>query len=360
MRYYLLMKGMSNKFDFRLRMVQLAQRRGISEAARVYGTTRVTVRKWVYRYESEGLDGLRDRSRAPHVIPHKMSERQEERVRELRRRHRGWGARRLKERYGLAGSYGAIHRVIKQAGLVRRKKKRWRKRKDLRELKKKMAPFAKQQVDTKDLSDICTYWPMMKELDLPRFEYSHRDMGTGAVFYAYADRNNSMYARLFACYMIEHLERYNIDISSVVWQTDNGSEYIGSVNKRKQGTSAFELELSRAGITHARIPPRCSHWQGDVETFHRIVEDEFYDIEGYASLDEFLGKSWAYQIYFNYFRKNRWRDNRAPVEILREKDRGIDPGVLNLPPIRLESLVDSYYPTGYHLPVPARSSLKVA
>jgi len=354
MRYYFLVKDMSNKFNFRLRMVQLAQKTSISEAARVYGTTRRTVRKWVYRYKAEGLEGLRDRSRAPHVIPHKMPGQAEERIRELRERHRRWGARRLKERYGLTGSYSAIHRVIKQAGLVKRKKKRWRKRKDLRELKKKMVPFEKGQVDTKDLSDILMYWPMMKELGLPRFEYTYRDMATGATFYAYADRNNSTHARLFASYVIEHLSRYNVEVSSVIWQTDNGSEYIGSVNKREEGTSAFEMELSRAGITHERIPPRCPHWQGDVESFHRIVEDELYDTEEYSCSDHFLGKAWAYQIYFNYFRKNRWRDNKAPAEIVREKDPRSDPGVLNLPPTRLEILLDNYYPTGYHLPAPAR------
>jgi hypothetical protein len=56
------------------------------------------------------------------------------------------------------------------------------------------------------------------------------------------------------------------------------------------------------------------HLQGDVEAFHRIVEDELYEIESYDNRIEFLGKVYAYQLYFNYIRKNRYRDNKSPVE----------------------------------------------
>jgi len=76
---------------------------------------------------------------------------------------------------------------------------------------------------------------------------------------------------------------------------------------------------------------------GDVETFHRIVEEELYEVEGYDNQIEFLGKAYAYQLYFNYLRKNRYRDNKSPVEILKERFPNIDEGVLNLPPIRLSS-----------------------
>lgn len=171
MRYYEIIKHMSTKFDLRLRMVELAEGKGISEAARVYATTRKGVRKWVKRYREHGLRGLMDESRAPKRIPHKMSGEEEQRIKALRERHPGWGARRLKERYHLKGSYMAVHRVIRHSGLIKKKKKRWRKRKDLRELKKKMSPFEKGQIDTKDLGDILNYWPMMRRLGLPRFEY---------------------------------------------------------------------------------------------------------------------------------------------------------------------------------------------
>jgi transposase len=354
MKYYNLIREMS-RYNLRFYLVRKALKTSITEAARSYGTTRKTVRKWVRRYERDGLRGLKDRSRAPHCIPHKMGEEDEDRIVELRKRHRSWGARRLKERYGLTGSYTAIHRVIRQHGLVRKKRRRWRKRKDLSRLKQQMGLFERSQVDTKDLSDIYQYWPYMRSLGLPRYQYTLRELSTGAAFYAYANNNTSTNASLFARYVVAHLREYGIDPTQMRWQTDNGSEYIGKSMKRINRQSAFEKVLSEQGITHGRIPPRASYLQGDVETFHRICEDELYDIENYDNGVQFYGKAYAYQLYFNHVRKNRYRGNKSPFDILKERFSEAQEGIFNLPPINLEMLFDLYYNTqgGYHVPKPA-------
>jgi transposase-like protein len=74
MKYYEAMRGMSrNKFDVRLKMVKIAKNRRISEAARIFETTRNTVRKWLVRYREEGLSGLKEKSRAPKSIPQKAA-----------------------------------------------------------------------------------------------------------------------------------------------------------------------------------------------------------------------------------------------------------------------------------------------
>ena len=356
MQYYQIIKGMSSKFNHRLKMIECALQHGISSASREYETTRKTVRKWVVRFKQEGLDGLKEKKRAPKHIPHKLKPEDEAKIIQLRQSHPSWGSRRLIDRYHVKGSHNAVNRVIKQNGLIKPKRKRWRKRKDLSELKKKMKFFENSQIDTKDLSDIYQYWPFMRRLRLPRFEYTLRELSTGTCFFAYADRNNSTYASYFAQYVIEHLKSYGIKTACIIWQTDNGSEFIGSVRKKINRPSAFEKELKANLIEHGRIPPRSPHLQGDVESFHRIVEDELYEIESYANGIEFLGKVYAYQLYFNYLRKNRYRDNKSPVEILRERFPHIDEGVLNLPPIRLETLLPLSYKKkdkgGYHVPIP--------
>lgn len=368
MKYYQIIKNMSNKFNFRFSMVQYALQNGISEAAREYKTTRKTVRKWVQRFKQEGLEGLKDRKKAPKHIPHKLKPEDEDQIIEFRQKHPSWGSRRLIDRYHVKGSHGSVNRVIKQNGLIKPKKKRWRKRKDLSELKKKMNLFENNQVDTKDLSDICQYWPYMKRLGLPRYEYTLRELSLGATFYAYANENNSTYASLFAYYVIEHLKSYGINTSSITWQTDNGSEFIGNVRKKINRLSAFQEELKANHIEHGRIPPRCSYLQGDVETFHRIIEDELFEVESYTNPIEFLGKSYAYQLYFNYLRKNRYRENKSPVQILKQRFPQVDPGILNLPPIRLEILFPFCYngkrktkplstlQGGYHVPIPVHEN----
>ena len=351
MGYYWIIRRMSNKFDYRLKMVQHAQMHDISKAAKAFDTTRKTVRKWLRRYEYAGLEGLRDFSRAPKSIPHKMSVEDESNVVSLREKHKNkWGAIRLKDRYKLPGSHTAIHRVMKQRGLVKKKQRKWRKRKNLSKLKRKLKLFEKNQVDVKDLSDILTYWPLMKRLGLPRYEYTWRDLSVGAGFISYANECNGTYAKTFAEYVIEHLISYGIDPEEIEIQTDNGTENVGHVNAKPGYRSAFQKVLDFYKAEHKRIPPRHCWKQGDVETFHNLIEEELFDIEVFANEAEFLGKSYAYQLYFNYVRKNRYRGNVTPVEELKERFPDTGMGILNLPPVRLEVLFNASFKGGYHVP----------
>lgn len=154
--------------------------------------------------------------------------------------------------------------------------------------------------------------------------------------------------------MKEHLRAIlnllSLDTATIQYQIYNGSEFIGSVNKRINRVSAFEKALKEYNIHHGRIPPRSSYLQGDVEIFHRIIEDELYDIEDYKNPAEFLGKAYAYLLYFDYIRENRWRDNKSPLQLLRERAPELDEQILNLPPIRLEMLLEEESNGGYHVP----------
>ena len=62
-----------NKHNYRYEMVRHALQYNVSAAAKEYKTTRITVRKWKKEYLAKGIGGLKDKSRAPHNIPHKMS-----------------------------------------------------------------------------------------------------------------------------------------------------------------------------------------------------------------------------------------------------------------------------------------------
>ena len=66
-----------------------------SELCRRYSISRPTGHKWLARYRAEGLDGLKDRSHRPRSCPHATPEAVIERILEVRR-HRGWGARKLR------------------------------------------------------------------------------------------------------------------------------------------------------------------------------------------------------------------------------------------------------------------------
>lgn len=176
MTYYQVMRKMANAFDLRLRRVRMAEEEGISATARYDRTTRKTVQKWVGRYRKGGLGALQDRSRAPHRIPHRIPREPERKIVRLRKNYAAWGPKRLKTYFGLPCSEGAIHRVLKQNGLIKRRKKKWRKGRDVRQLKAALKPFEKVIVDGKHPNDIEHYWPQRSA-----FELMARFLGVGQV-----------------------------------------------------------------------------------------------------------------------------------------------------------------------------------
>jgi hypothetical protein len=123
---------------------------------------------------------------------------------------------------------------------------------------------------------------------------------------------------------------------------------IGS-NEKKKGKSAFVETLERFGVEHRRIPPRACTWQSDVEAFHKTIEEEFYDGEDYKDFLEFKAKAYAYEFYFNFKRKNRYKGWKTPVEILEENGGNISPQVFNLRAIILNNYLDNYIKSGYHV-----------
>jgi len=70
----------------------------MAELCRYYGVSRVTGYKWLERYETGGLEGLRDLSRAPHCHPNEVPDEMEELVIALREQHPSWGAPKIRER----------------------------------------------------------------------------------------------------------------------------------------------------------------------------------------------------------------------------------------------------------------------
>jgi Homeodomain-like domain len=60
-----------------------------------YGVSRKTGYKWVARYEREGPDGLRARSRAPHYCPHRIAADVAAAICAGRRQHPSWGPEKI-------------------------------------------------------------------------------------------------------------------------------------------------------------------------------------------------------------------------------------------------------------------------
>ena len=66
-----------------------------TELCERFGISRKKGYKWRERYESGGLDGMKDRSRAPHHHPGAVVEPIADLIVQARRKHPSWGPRKL-------------------------------------------------------------------------------------------------------------------------------------------------------------------------------------------------------------------------------------------------------------------------
>jgi transposase InsO family protein len=67
----------------------------MTELCERFGISRKTGYKWADRYDHEGIEGLKDRSRAPRRCPQGTPEEIQEKLLDLRRSHPTWGPRKL-------------------------------------------------------------------------------------------------------------------------------------------------------------------------------------------------------------------------------------------------------------------------
>lgn len=279
--YFELYRMKTDRHWLHQKLVAHARHHGIKDAARSFGCSRNTVRKWLRRHQPGKPSALAECSRRPHRCPHQTSPAHEGVVVRLRRRT-GFGAERLKREFAL------------------------------RQIKKTWPLFGQLVADAKYLQDIPYYWPQMTRLRLPRFQYTVREPVSGLCFTGYADELSKSYTTLLAEQVSAHLAWHGVDLRRVTWQTDNGSEF--QQNQQQQGLPAAVRAL---GSDHRYIPPKAYTWQSDVETVHRLVEDEFFDRESFADRIQFWAKVRTYWHYFNLARPNRGKEWQTPLQILR-------------------------------------------
>ncbi len=85
-----------------------------------------------------------------------------------------------------------------------------------------------------------------------------------------------------------------------------------------------------------RIPPAAHTYQSDVETVHRLEEDEFFDLEDFSSRGDFLVKVHTYQLYFNLARPNSHKQNQSPWQIIEQLAPRSPLELRLLPPVFLD------------------------
>lgn len=117
--------------DERVRFIGLWQEgeHTMFELAELFGVSRKTCYKWIYRYQKEGPSGLDDRSRSPRQHPATIDPAVIQQVIGLRQQHTNWGPRKLhaylmrKARDVDWPAPSTIGKYLKRAGISVRKRR---------------------------------------------------------------------------------------------------------------------------------------------------------------------------------------------------------------------------------------------
>lgn len=299
--------------EIRLRAVA-AVRDGaaVVDVAEQFGVTRQTVTAWRRRYEADGLEGLRDRSRRPHSSPHRIPAAVEALICELRREHRRWGARRIAFELRRVGqqnppSRSTVHRVLVRNGLVdpqdqqhKRVYKRW-----AREV-----PMHLWQLDLvggvhlvggreckilTGIDDHSRFVVVATVLEVP---------SGPAVVDAF----------------IAAMGRWGVPVEVL---TDNGKQFTGKFTRPLPVEVLFERTCREYGIAARLTKRRSPTTTGKIERFHRTLRRELLDEVGaFSSVEDAQAALDEWVQAYNTQRPHQSLDMQAPAALFRPGPTG--------------------------------------
>ncbi|MCX4635013.1 IS481 family transposase [Streptomyces sp. P9-2B-2] len=295
----------------------------VSLTCRYYGISRNCFYKWQRRYQDEGIEGLRDRSSAPHHSPNATDADIVNKIVYLRQNYH-FGPMKIRmylQRYhDIEITCSAVYRILKRLGLNRLPASQRYKRHDRRYTRyEKQLPGNRVQIDVKFIEPIGAPAPTAQQPapvvgTMPKarrrakyYQFTAIDDCTRLRVLRIYPRCDQKTAIQFLDYVLERLP-FRVEVI----QTDNGAEF----------QSAFHWHALDKGIAHTYIKPASPHLNGKVERSHRIDAEEFYRmlagvvIDDTGKLNEKL-REW--EDYYNYHRPHGALDGLTPYERLKQK-----------------------------------------
>jgi transposase len=298
--------------------IHLEQRVPITEIAKLSGYHRDTLYIWKKNYLGKGIEGLLDKSKAPHTHPNEYSDEIKERIKELRlekdnRRIPGPKTirTRLKNRCGIVISRSGIAGFLCREGLINQIISRRIKNKKERIKKCRIhEPGEMIQLDVKyAFKSFANSW---------FYQYSTIDYVSGAAYGSIYEIQSNLEGVLF---VNSALRFYPFKISGI--QTDNHStftnRYTGyekSVDPLNPRLHCFDLNCQKHGISHYLIEKGKPCQNGKVERFHRVCEEEFYQREIFKDLNSARKKFRDFLYYYNNEREHQGLNDLTPLQKL--------------------------------------------
>lgn len=280
----------------------------IAMTCRYFGITRPTYYNWLRRYEAEGVDGLRDRSKRPRNSP-SATRAEVEKIVHLRQ-HYHFGPEKiqmcLKRYHDVTIGKSGVWRILKRPNLGRLPASQRYKRHDQRWKRyEKQRPGNRVPIDVKFVEPLPAAGgaaPAPKPVGKRGKVYQHTalDDCTRLRIMKIHPRNNQKTAVEF----LDHvLAQPPLAVETI--QTDIDAEF----------QWAFHWHVQDKGVHHVYVKPRTPRLNGKVERSHRIDADEFHRLlDGVVidAVDIYNAKLQEWQDYYNYHRPHGGLDGQTP------------------------------------------------
>jgi len=284
----------------------------ISELSRRSGFSRDTLHRWKRSYLSQGLDGLKERSRAHHSHPRATPPEIVELIRELRMENQRVGTKkiaiRLKKRYGIIMHWQGVHRVLKREKLVSRKKRivkrdKWQ--------PKVTFPGELVEIDVAYVRKFKGNWLyQFTAIDsCTRWRYAW-------VISEQSNRNAIEFLRKLVAIAPFSIKGIKTDNASIF--TNYYTGYKKSADPMHPRLHAFDLTCKGLGIVHYLIDPGKPQQNGKVERLRRTDREEFWNQITFRSLQELEEHLSTYLKWHNEEREHLGIDGLTPSEKLQK------------------------------------------
>lgn len=316
----------------------------VTQVAARYGVSRQSVHSWVRKYEQSGLPGLADRSHRPASCPHRIAGEAEALVCELRRRHPGWGPRRLVhelERRGVmpVPSRATVYRVLVRNGLVEPGVRK-RRRSDYRRWERSAA---------------MELWQMDIVGGILLADGGECKMVTGiddhSRFMVIAKVVQRATARAVCLAFGEALVRFGVPGEVL---TDNGKQFTARFSPGKPGETMFDRICRENGITHRLTRPQSPTTTGKIERFHQTLRRELLDRRGpFVDLATAQSVVDAWLEDYNRMRPHQALDMAVPASRFIPRPRSEQDALPVVLPARLDPVPDPAAPEPPPEPVAA-------
>ena len=339
----------------RLAVVKIyEQNQNKSETAKMFCTTRKTIRKCLAKY---ARGDLTDDSKAPHTMHNKTELHLENLVIEVKNKT-NYGPERihfeLLDHYDTTLSKDTIKNILRRNRDKIKRKKNFVRREKVRDFVDWYHAKAFEVVQV-DLKYVVDQKALSKEqidhihkYDLPLYQWSAVDVNSRFKLIAYSREKTWTNGLVWYLWITSWLRSHGVT-SKILYTVDNGEEFGGrswfKVKELNKLLSGFGCKVRQNHKGH------CEE-NAHVERSHRTDDDEFYipKIETIHNDQEFYDEAFQYIYYYNVVRRHSSLDYKRPWEYLKEQSPEIDDKMRLVKPIILDNFSARLTPWGgYHV-----------